>query len=77
MKIMFAFDDMSLLNLEQKENIVRQMLKLLNCKSDTSNMKFLDNSYSMAFGKKHGLIIEHANIVHQSITGIRKHTDEF
>lgn len=55
---------------EEKTNIIKQLTKLLNCKSDNANFKFLNEMYSSAFGKKNGRIIETTKINSFSTTGI-------
>ena len=55
---------------EEKANIIKQLTKLLNCKSDNANFKFLNEKYSSAFGKKNGRIIETTKINSFSTTGI-------
>ncbi|HIU21966.1 MAG TPA: type II CRISPR RNA-guided endonuclease Cas9 [Candidatus Fimihabitans intestinipullorum] len=70
-------DDNKDCSLEQKEKFVVQLLGLLKCNSVTANLKFLNDKYSMAFGKKHGRTIEHAIVYNQSVTGIRESTYEF
>ncbi len=78
MKIMFSIKDEEVkLEIEAKEKVIIQLLKLLKCDSDTANLKFLDNSYSMAFGKKNGRIIDHATIINKSVTGLRSRRNEF
>ncbi len=65
-----TIDRLESLTIKQKENIVKELHKLLKCNSVNANFKFLDASYSSAFGKKHGRIIEKTTIINQSITGI-------
>lgn len=55
---------------EEKVNIIKQLTKLLNCKSDNANFKTLSEKYSSAFGKKNGRIIETTKINSFSTTGI-------
>lgn len=55
---------------EEKVNIIKQLTKLLNCKSDNANFKFLSEKYSSAFGKKNNRIIETTKINSFSATGI-------
>lgn len=55
---------------EEKVNIIKQLTKLLNCKSDNANFKFLSEKYSSAFGKKNDRIIETTKINSFSATGI-------
>lgn len=64
--------DYSIFTVEQKENIIKELTKLLNIKSDNANFKFLNNKYSSAFGKKNGRIIEQCEIINLSVTGIKK-----
>lgn len=61
------FDENSI---EGKEKIIKELTKLLNCKSDNANFKFLNSSYSSAFGKKCNRTIENCNLINLSTTGI-------
>ena len=74
MKEMFINKD---LTLEEKEKTIIQLLKLLNCKSDNANLKFLDDKYSSAFGKKNDRIISSAQVINTSVTGIKERKYEF
>ena len=65
------------LNLDEKEQTIIQLLNLLKFNSTNANFKFLNQSYSSAFGKKHSRIIEHATIISKSVTGIRESKYEF
>lgn len=58
--------------IEEKENIIKQLTKMLNCKSENANFKFLDMSFSSAFGKKNSRIIFHCKIINKSVTGIKE-----
>ena len=77
MKEMFGFNKFSILTKEEKEKVIIEMLILLKSNSKTANMKFLNSSYSMAFGKKNGRIISNAYIINKSVTGIRTIANEF
>lgn len=77
MKKYFCYENPSVLTLEQKEKIIIEMLKLLKYDSQVANLKFLDKSYSMAFGKKNDRIIETFKIINLSITGLYKRYNEF
>ena len=61
-------------DIEIKENIIKQLTKLLNCKSDCANFKFIDNSYSMAYGKKNDRTITSVKINNLSTSGIHNKT---
>ena len=74
---MFFNPDLENVNIEIKEKIIIEMLNLLKCNSKNANMKFLDDKYSIAFGKKNGRIIEHAIIINKSVTGLRTRKYEF
>ena len=63
--------------MEIYEELVIELLHLLKCNSVNANLKFLDNSYSSAFGKKHRRIIESATVIHKSVTGLRSRKYEF
>lgn len=77
LKNIVNYDDMSRLSLEEKEKIIIELTKLLNCKSDNANFKFLNSSYSSAFGKKNDRIIEKTSVISLSITGIKENDYEF
>lgn len=70
LKMMINYDNIESNNVENKENIVKQLTKLLNCKSDNANFKFLNNKFSSAFGKKHGRTIEKISLINLSASGI-------
>ena len=57
---------------EEKESIIKQLTKMLNCKSENANFKFLGEKFSSAFGKKHSRIISKCNIINKSVTGIKE-----
>lgn len=65
------------LSIENKEKIIFQLTKMLNCHSDNANFKFLDSSYSSAFGKKNGRIIENVSVINLSVTGVKRNQNEF
>ena len=65
------------LSLEEKENTIKEMFKLLKCNSANANFKFLNSKYSSAFGKKNDRIISNAFIINKSTAGIREKVDEF
>ena len=67
---MINYDNLDENSIEVKENIIKQLTKLLNCKSDTANFKFLNEKYSGFFGKKHGRTINKCIIEDSSISGI-------
>lgn len=70
LKIIVNYKNYEKLTVEGKVNIIKQLTKLLNCKSDNANFKFLNEKYSSAFGKKNGRIIETTKINSYSTTGI-------
>ena len=77
LKNIVKYEAYASLSIEEKENIIKQILNLLNCKSDNANFKFLNEKYSSAFGKKNGRMIDHAVIISKSTTGIREKQYEF
>ena len=66
-----------LTNIELKEKFIKEMLKLLKCDSVNANLKFINSSYSMAFGKKNDRIIKYFNLIETSPTGIYTKITEF
>lgn len=77
LKQLINYDDYSIFTIEEKEKIVKELTKLLNCKSDNANFKFLNEKYSSAFGKKHNRIIDSMKISNKSYTGLKESTYEF
>lgn len=77
MKMMFCIDNLEFLTLEQKEKVIIEMLHLLKVNSVNANLKFLNSSYSSAFGKKNDRTIEHAIIINRSVTGLKEYRYEF
>ena len=67
---MINYDNIESNSVENKENIIKQLTKLLNCKSDNANFKFLNNKFSSAFGKKNGRTIEKFSLINLSVSGI-------
>lgn len=70
LKIMINYDNIESNSVENKENIIKQLTKLLNCKSDNANFKFLNNKFSSAFGKKNSRTIEKFSLINLSVSGI-------
>ena len=70
LKTIVSYKNYERFTAEEKVNIIKQLTKLLNCKSDNANFKFLGEEYSSAFGKKHRKTIEIAKINNFSTTGI-------
>lgn len=70
-------EHLEIYSIKQKEQIIKELTKLLNCKSDNANFKFLSSSYSSAFGKKNDRMIENAIIINKSVTGIKEKQYEF
>ncbi len=56
------------LNLEEKEKLIIEFLKLLKCNSTTANLKFINQS--TAFCRMHHRTISTGLIINQSVTGI-------
>ena len=77
LKEMIDINNINDYSLEQKENIIRQLTKMLNCKSENANFKFLNANYSSAFGKKHGRIISNCKLINKSCTGVKEKINEF
>lgn len=77
LKNMIQYDDLNLLTVEEKEQSIKELFKLLNCKSDTANFKFLNDKYSSTFGRKSNRTINSAKVFNISTSGIRKQEDEF
>lgn len=72
LKEIVCYDDMKLFSIQQKENIIIQLMNLLKCNSMNANFKFLSSKYSSAFGKKNGRIIDNVIIINNSVTGIKQ-----
>lgn len=70
-----AIIDASLVSIEYEEKAIIELIKLLKFNSQTANFKYL--GHSMAFGKKHNRIIDHAVLITQSVTGLKENTYEF
>ena len=70
LKKMINYENIASNDIEQKEGIIKQLTKLLNCKSNNANFKFLNNSYSMSFGRKDHKIISNLKLINSSSTGI-------
>ena len=68
-------EKLNVYSIEEKENIIKELTKMLNCKSENANLKFL--GLSTAFGKKNGKIISNAKIINKSYTGIKVSIYEF
>ena len=77
LKTMIDCSDLNKYSIEEKENIIKQLTKMLNCKSENANFKFLSSNYSIAFGKKNGRIISNCKIINKSSTGIKGSYYEF
>ena len=59
------------------QKIIKELTKLLNCKSDNANFKFLNKEYSSEFGRKKRRIIDSMKISNKSYTGLKESTYEF
>ena len=77
LKRMSQYDDLDVNSTEKKEQIIKELTKLLNCNSENANFKFLDKSYSSAFGKKNGRIVIQGIVINKSVTGIKERQYEF
>lgn len=77
LKQLINYDDYSIFTIEEKEKIIKELTKLLNCKSDNANFKFLNEKYSSAFGRKIVHIIDSIKISNKSYTGLKESTYEF
>lgn len=77
LKEIINFNDLSSVSLENKENIIKELFKLLKCNSVNANFKFLDSKFSDRFGRIHNKTISHAKIHNKSVTGIKDRTNEF
>ncbi len=77
MKMMFLPTLEENKNLEIYEKLVTELLHLLKCNSTNANLKFLDASYSSAFGKRNERIIKNAVVINKSVTGLRTRKYEF
>lgn len=70
LKNMINYENLDENSIKEKENIIKQLTKLLNCKSDTANFKFLNDKYSGFFGKKHGKTISKLILENISTSGL-------
>lgn len=77
LKNIVCYDYPEMLSIEEKEQSIKELFKLLNCRSTTANFKFLNSKYSTAFGRKNQRVINHAKVFNKSITGIRESVYEF
>lgn len=77
LKTMIDCSNLDVYSVEEKENIIKQLTKMLNCKSDNANFKFLDSKFSSAFGKKNNRIISKCKLINKSVTGIKESYYEF
>ena len=62
-------------SVDKLENIIKQLTKLLNCKSEAANFKFLDSS--SGFGRKHCRIIESCIIINKNVIDTKETSYEF
>ncbi len=76
LKEMVNLDGLNEYTIEQKENIIKQLTKMLNCKSENANFKFLDSKFSSAFGKKNNRIISECKIINKSCSGVKEKINE-
>ena len=72
-----CLDNLKNVDIDTKENILKEIFNLLHFNSKCANFKFLDKKYSSALGKKNDRIINHAIIINQSPTGIKENYYEF
>lgn len=70
LKSIVRYNNINENTIENKEKIIKELSKLLNCKSDNANFKFLNNNFSSAFGKKHSRIIEKSKLINLSTSGV-------
>lgn len=77
LKEIVSYKDYSSFNIQEKENIIKQLTLLLNCRSDNANFKFLNDKYSSVFGRKHSRTIENCEISNLSVTGLKESKYEF
>ena len=77
LKIMVNYDKYDGLSMEEKENVIKQLLGLLKFNSTTANFKFLNQKYSSELGRKKSRVIDHATIISKSVTGIREAKYDF
>ncbi len=70
LKEMINYSNIETNDIKTKEEITKQLTKLLNCKSDNANFKFLSDKYSLAFGKKNGRIITKFKLNNISTSGV-------
>ena len=70
LKEMINYSNIEINDIKTKEEIIKQLTKLLNCKSDNANFKFLNDKYSLAFGKKNGRIITKFKLNNISTSGV-------
>ena len=77
LKNMLSNDLINELNIEYLEKILKELFNLLKYNSKCANFKFLNNNYSMAFGKKNDRIIKSGTIINKSVTGIWEKHYEF
>ena len=70
LKVIVNYKKYENFTVEEKINIIKQLTRLLNCKSDNANFKFLGEKYSSVFGRKHSKTIENTKISNFSVTGI-------
>lgn len=74
------YDDMNYYDVQSKVNLIKELLKLLNTKSDNANLsdfELNEKKCSTAFGKKNGRIISSCKIINKSCTGIWENEHEF
>lgn len=77
LKQMINYDNYNGFTIEEKEKIIKELTKLLNCKSDNANFKFLNEKYSKSLGRKNACMIDNMKLISKSLTGIKEVTNEF
>lgn len=70
LKDIVKYDNINENTIEEKEKIIKELTNLLNCRSDNANFKFLNNSYSSSFGRKHEKTIKKCSLINYSTSGI-------
>lgn len=76
LKEIISYDNLEQNTLKEKEKIIIELTKLLNCRSENANFKFLNAKYSSAFGKKNNRIIQYGIVINRSTTGLKENCKE-
>ena len=70
-------DVYSTIKLEDKEKLIKELLRLLKYNSSTASLKFLGSEFADGYGRKKGQSITHATIYNKSISGLKGNKNEF